>query len=88
MGALASLSFNRTARSMASEAASQSGGAEAQQATLVRFVGGSTVLYDPRKLQEGRQGEDAVFVNRWAAGVADGVGGWADHGVDAGVYAR
>jgi len=55
---------------------------------MVRFVGGSAILYDPRKIQEGRSGEDALFLNRWAAGVADGVGGWAEMGIDAGIYAR
>jgi hypothetical protein len=33
-------------------------------------------------------GEDAVFVAENAIGCADGVGQWAKHGVDAGVFAR
>eukprot|EP00656_Telonema_subtile_P030004 TRINITY_DN3303_c0_g3_i1.p1 TRINITY_DN3303_c0_g3~~TRINITY_DN3303_c0_g3_i1.p1 ORF type:complete len:365 (-),score=29.86 TRINITY_DN3303_c0_g3_i1:2-1096(-) len=33
-------------------------------------------------------GEDAHFYSEHAVGVADGVGGWAAHGIDAGEYAR
>lgn len=33
-------------------------------------------------------GEDAHFFSSHAVGVADGVGGWAAHGIDAGEYAR
>ncbi len=37
-------------------------------------------------------GEDAHFIleknNRYAVGVADGVGGWSEVGVDSGIYSR
>ncbi|GLC41002.1 hypothetical protein PLESTB_000953400 [Pleodorina starrii] len=49
---------------------------------------GAFVLPHPDKMQKG--GEDWYFIasNRRAIGVADGVGGWAEVGVDAGAYAR
>ena len=47
---------------------------------------GAWALPHPEKLKRG--GEDAHFVGREAAGVADGVGGWAQLGVDPGVYSR
>jgi len=37
---------------------------------------------------KGGKGEDAHFFIDNAVGVADGVGGWAAHGIDAGEYAR
>ena len=40
----------------------------------------------PAKMATG--GEDANFTSPHACGVADGVGGWAAHGIDAGEYAR
>ncbi|XP_059277260.1 probable protein phosphatase 2C 55 isoform X1 [Lycium ferocissimum] len=51
---------------------------------------GSFYLPHPAKAKTG--GEDAHFIcgpaQAIAIGVADGVGGWADHGIDAGEYAR
>jgi len=41
----------------------------------------------PHPAKDG-QGEDAHFFTDRAIGVADGVGGWAAHGIDAGEYAR
>lgn len=35
-----------------------------------------------------KRGEDAFFVTRNGVGVADGVGGWAEYGVDPGEYPR
>ena len=35
-----------------------------------------------------RGGEDAYFANNQLLIVADGVGGWADYGVDPGFYSR
>jgi len=40
----------------------------------------------PDKIDTG--GEDAVFATPTAVGIADGVGGWAQHGVDAGELSR
>lgn len=44
----------------------------------------------PHPDKEDTGGEDAHFicVDEQAIGVADGVGGWADHGIDSGQYAR
>lgn len=49
---------------------------------------GAYVLPHPDKVAKG--GEDWYFIanNRRAVGVADGVGGWSEVGVDAGAYAR
>jgi hypothetical protein len=58
-----------------------------QQAPLapLRFVAESHYIPSPDKTNGG---EDALFASRYALGVADGVGGWSEHGVDSGVYAR
>ncbi|KAF5829895.1 phosphatase 2C-like domain-containing protein [Dunaliella salina] len=52
------------------------------------LIGGAYVLPHPEKM--GKGGEDWFFVSDTmrALGVADGVGGWAEVGVDAGAYAR
>lgn len=49
---------------------------------------GAFVLPHPEKMAKG--GEDWYFIakNQRAVGVADGVGGWAEVGIDAGAYAR
>ncbi|GBF96905.1 phosphatase 2C-like [Raphidocelis subcapitata] len=49
---------------------------------------GASMLPHPEKAHRG--GEDAFFISDppLAVGVADGVGGWAEIGVDAGAYAR
>nr|XP_010923448.1 probable protein phosphatase 2C 55 [Elaeis guineensis] len=54
----------------------------------LKLLSGSCYLPHPDKEETG--GEDAHFicVDDQAIGVADGVGGWADLGVDAGQYAR
>jgi len=54
----------------------------------LKLVCGSCCLPHPSKVETG--GEDAHFicVDEQAIGVADGVGGWALHGIDAGEYAR
>ncbi|TYI56425.1 hypothetical protein E1A91_D11G209100v1 [Gossypium mustelinum] len=53
-----------------------------------RLVSGSCYLPHPAKEETG--GEDAHFIcaNDEAIGVADGVGGWVEVGVDAGKFAR
>ncbi|CAI5509413.1 unnamed protein product, partial [Closterium sp. Naga37s-1] len=60
----------------------------AKEEEALRLVAGACVLPHPDKLDRG--GEDAFFIlpDVSALGVADGVGGWADVGVDAGAYAR
>ena len=54
----------------------------------LKLLSGSCYLPHPDKEETG--GEDAHFicVDEQAIGVADGVGGWADLGVDAGQYSR
>ncbi|KAA8537655.1 hypothetical protein F0562_027263 [Nyssa sinensis] len=54
----------------------------------LKLLSGSCYLPHPDKEETG--GEDAHFIcaDEQAIGVADGVGGWADLGVDAGQYAR
>ena len=53
---------------------------------LLHIQAGSALV--PHKDKADRGGEDAYFVSKWAAGVFDGVGGWASLGVDPGLYAR
>ncbi|KAL6012365.1 hypothetical protein ACLOJK_002852 [Asimina triloba] len=54
----------------------------------LKLLSGSCYLPHPDKEETG--GEDAHFIciDEQAIGVADGVGGWADLGIDAGQYAR
>lgn len=54
----------------------------------LKLVSGSCYLPHPDKEETG--GEDAHFIctDEQAIGVADGVGGWADVGVNAGLFAR
>ncbi|XP_071925072.1 probable protein phosphatase 2C 55 isoform X2 [Coffea arabica] len=54
----------------------------------LKLKSGSCYLPHPDKEETG--GEDAHFIctDEQAIGVADGVGGWAELGVDAGLYAR
>ncbi|GMH17510.1 hypothetical protein Nepgr_019351 [Nepenthes gracilis] len=54
----------------------------------LKLLSGSCYLPHPDKEETG--GEDAHFIcaEEQAIGVADGVGGWADLGIDAGKYAR
>ena len=54
----------------------------------LKLLSGSCYLPHPAKEETG--GEDAHFIcmDEQAIGVADGVGGWADLGIDSGNYAR
>lgn len=53
----------------------------------LKLLSGSCYLPHPEKEETG--GEDAHFISsEQAIGVADGVGGWADLGINAGHYAR
>jgi hypothetical protein len=58
------------------------------QHTNLRLLSGACCLPHPLKSETG--GEDAYFIcsEEQVVGVADGVGGWADVGIDAGNYAR
>ena len=57
---------------------------------LITLIVQAVSIPHPDKVATG--GEDAHFIldgsDRWAIGVADGVGGWAEVGVDSGVYSR
>ncbi|RVW50403.1 putative protein phosphatase 2C 55 [Vitis vinifera] len=59
-----------------------------QSDRTLKFLSGSCYLPHPDKEETG--GEDAHFIciDEHAIGVADGVGGWAELGVDSGQYAR
>ncbi|KAG0592268.1 hypothetical protein KC19_1G238100 [Ceratodon purpureus] len=61
---------------------------EGVQHRNLRLLSGACCLPHPKKVETG--GEDAYFIcsEEQVVGVADGVGGWADVGVDAGDYAR
>ncbi|KAK1554738.1 hypothetical protein Q3G72_016601 [Acer saccharum] len=53
----------------------------------LKLLSGSCYLPHPDKEETG--GEDAHFISdKQAIGVADGVGGWVNHGVDSGLYSR
>ncbi|KAI4316797.1 hypothetical protein L6164_024741 [Bauhinia variegata] len=54
----------------------------------LKLISGSCCLPHPEKEETG--GEDAHFIctEEQVIGVADGVGGWAEVGVDAGIYSR
>jgi hypothetical protein len=50
------------------------------------FVSEHTYIPCPGK--KNPEGEDAQFITKYAVGVADGVGGYAEVGIDSGAYAR
>eukprot|EP00898_Chlorokybus_atmophyticus_P002445 jgi/Chlat1/3200/Chrsp22S08806 len=56
--------------------------------TGMQLYSAASMLPHPAKARRG--GEDAYFIadDGVAIGVADGVGGWAERGIDAGLYAR
>ena len=45
-----------------------------------------TMIPHPEKAYKG--GEDAMYSNTHLLSVADGVGGWADSGIDPGIYSK
>lgn len=51
-----------------------------------KFKYGSSLLPHPEKAYKG--GEDALFASEHVLMVADGVGGWADSGIDPGLYSK
>ena len=57
-----------------------------QKKPSYKFVYGSHMIPHPAKAHKG--GEDAMFASDNVLVVADGVGGWADHGVDPGLYSK
>jgi len=50
------------------------------------FLGFGGMIPHPSKKNKG--GEDAEMVTRYCLGVADGVGGWAEQGIDSGLYSE
>eukprot|EP00825_Cyclidium_porcatum_P016012 TRINITY_DN191_c0_g1_i4.p1 TRINITY_DN191_c0_g1~~TRINITY_DN191_c0_g1_i4.p1 ORF type:complete len:307 (+),score=64.24 TRINITY_DN191_c0_g1_i4:68-988(+) len=50
------------------------------------FIYGYYMIPHPEKIAKG--GEDALYANNFILSVADGVGGWAAHGVDPAQYSR
>lgn len=51
-----------------------------------KFLHGSFMIPHPEKAYKG--GEDAMYASENVLVVADGVGGWADQGVDPGLYSK
>jgi protein phosphatase PTC7 len=51
-----------------------------------KFKYGSSLLPHPEKAYKG--GEDALFASDHVLLIADGVGGWADSGIDPGLYSK
>jgi protein phosphatase PTC7 len=54
--------------------------------TKYRFKHATKVIPHPDKVAKG--GEDAHFAHDNILVVADGVGGWADYGIDPGLYSK
>eukprot|EP00742_Colponemidia_sp_Colp-10_P002956 GILJ01003154.1.p1 GENE.GILJ01003154.1~~GILJ01003154.1.p1 ORF type:complete len:277 (-),score=47.54 GILJ01003154.1:182-1012(-) len=57
-----------------------------RQSRYLHFDFAARVIPHPEKAAKG--GEDAFFASKRALAVADGVGGWADSGVDPALYSR
>lgn len=68
-------------------AATRGGGAGSEPGKM-RLDSAVVMIPHPQKADRG--GEDAFFISDsgMAVGVADGVGGWAEVGVDPGLYSR
>ncbi|BBN18618.1 protein phosphatase PTC7 [Marchantia polymorpha subsp. ruderalis] len=77
----------KTSPQTISEEPTQVKGDETKDLTSCRFSSGAAMIPHPEKAARG--GEDAYFIegSQWI-GVADGVGGWALEGINAGHYAR
>ncbi|EXC07293.1 putative protein phosphatase 2C 55 [Morus notabilis] len=82
------VSFDNSSREEQLSGSADSSDQKITAGKSLKLVSGSCYLPHPDKEETG--GEDAHFicVDEQALGVADGVGGWADHGVDAGLYSR
>ncbi|KAK7310445.1 hypothetical protein RJT34_07980 [Clitoria ternatea] len=80
--------FDTSAREEHSSNSSDSSEQKTPSGKTLKLVSGSCYLPHPDKEETG--GEDAHFIcsEEQAIGVADGVGGWADVGVNAGYYSR
>ncbi|PON40461.1 PPM-type phosphatase domain containing protein [Parasponia andersonii] len=82
------VSFDNSSREEQLSSSTDSSEQNVKPEKALKLVSASCYLPHPDKEETG--GEDAHFicVDEQAIGVADGVGGWADHGVDAGLYSR
>ncbi|XP_074309089.1 putative protein phosphatase 2C 80 [Silene latifolia] len=87
-GAAADVPFNISVRDEQLENPVESSARKNAGQKTLKLKSGSCYLPHPDKVKTG--GEDAHFIceEKQVIGVADGVGGWADVGVDAGFYAR
>ncbi|KAA0051669.1 putative protein phosphatase 2C 55 isoform X2 [Cucumis melo var. makuwa] len=87
-GSAPNVSFDNSAREEQLANSTDSSEQKISMGKSLKLVSGSCYLPHPDKEDTG--GEDAHFicVDEQAIGVADGVGGWADLGVDAGQYSR
>ncbi|CAA7393639.1 unnamed protein product [Spirodela intermedia] len=87
-GAATDVSFHGTTREEQFDSSTGSSDQKMVGDRTLKLLSGSCYLPHPAKEETG--GEDAHFIciDEQAIGVADGVGGWADLGVDAGKYAR
>ncbi|XWS14604.1 hypothetical protein CRYUN_Cryun35bG0023900 [Craigia yunnanensis] len=87
-GSSPDVSFDNSGREEQIASSSVSSEEKISAGKTLKLFSGSCYLPHPDKEDTG--GEDAHFicVNEQAIGVADGVGGWADLGVDSGKYSR
>ncbi|KAI4339875.1 hypothetical protein MLD38_024766 [Melastoma candidum] len=82
------VSFDNCSRDEQLPSSSSSYAEKSVPGKALRLLSGSCYLPHPDKEETG--GEDAHFIcaDEQAVGVADGVGGWAEIGIDAGLYSR
>ncbi|KAM3341860.1 putative protein phosphatase 2C 55 isoform X1 [Capsicum galapagoense] len=87
-GAAPDVSFDNSLREVHLGSSSNSSEQNIHIDKCLKLNSGSCYLPHPDKEEKG--GEDAHFIciDEQAIGIADGVGGWADVGVDAGEYSR
>ncbi|KAJ9166115.1 hypothetical protein P3X46_020906 [Hevea brasiliensis] len=87
-GTAPDITFENSAHEEQLETSAVSSEQKSSAGKTLKLISGSCYLPHPDKEETG--GEDAHFIcsNEQAIGVADGVGGWADLGIDAGQYSR
>ncbi|XP_015576562.1 probable protein phosphatase 2C 55 isoform X2 [Ricinus communis] len=87
-GTAPDVTFENSGREEQLETSTVSSEEKISSGKILKLISGSCYLPHPDKEETG--GEDAHFIctDEQAIGVADGVGGWADHGVDSGKYSR
>ncbi|KAL8153969.1 hypothetical protein V2J09_011729 [Rumex salicifolius] len=87
-GTASDLSFDNTTQVDQETKSNTSSDQQIPMERTLKLLSGSCYLPHPDKEETG--GEDAHFIcaEEQAIGVADGVGGWADVGINAGLYAQ